>query len=298
MEAGFMSWCQRHIPIWRQQGYDEMWVRLRVETAQITRGLHRTFKQQGLTMLEIRDELEKRYADYPELYDLARERERLHPGLLRYRGNTSDLRHPYDGSWGYQVTDYFAPTSRFGSPEDFQSFVEYLHQQGIGVLLDWVPTHFPKDGYALSYFDGTHLYEYADLRKGSLLSKMLGDVWQKFANLRALFGFMWGHPGKKLFFMGGEFGQWQQWQYAQSLDWHLLQPPHDAHHARLRDFVRDLNEQEKLVFVCNFTPVTCSGYRLGVPYAGEYYEVINSDATRYGGGGVENPQSMPSGPTP
>lgn len=414
--------------------------------------------------------------------------------------------YPYDGSWGYQVADYFAPTSRYGSPEDFQSFVEHLHQQGIGVLLDWVPAHFPKDEYALSNFDGTHLYEYADPRKGehkewgtyvfnygrpevrnfliasalfwlreyhvdglrvdavasmlyldysrkagewvpnryggrehleaidflrqlneavyaeqpgtltfaeestawpmvtrptymgglgfslkwnmgwmhdvldymhldpiyrryhqnditfaliyaytenfvlplshdevvygksSLLSKMPGDVWQKFANLRVLFGFMWGHPGKKLLFMGGEFGQWQEWKYTQSLDWHLLQAPHDAHHVRLLDFVRDLNQlylqepalsaldydsggfswidvhdsdnsvvsflrksknkQETLVFVCNFTPMTRFGYRLGVPYAGEYYEVINSDATRYGGGGVENPQPMPSGPIP
>jgi 1,4-alpha-glucan branching enzyme len=384
--------------------------------------------------------------------------------------------------------------------------VEYLHQQGIGILLDWVPSHFPKDEYALSYFDGTHLYEYADSRKGehkewgtyvfdygrpevrnfliasalfwlreyhvdglrvdavasmlyldysrkagewvpnryggrehleaidflrqlneavyveqpgtltfaeestawpmvtrptymgglgfsikwnmgwmhdvldymhldpiyrryhhnditfsliyaytenfvlplshdevvygknSLLSKMPGDVWQQFANLRVLFGFMWGHPGKKLLFMGGEFGQWQEWNYRQSLDWHLLQPPNDAHHARLRDFVRDLNQlyvqepalsvldydsggfswidvhdsdnsvvsfmrksnnkQETLVFVCNFTPMTRSGYRLGIPYAGDYYEVINSDATRYGGSGVGNPQSMPSGPVP
>ena len=414
--------------------------------------------------------------------------------------------YPFDGSWGYQVSDYFAPTSRYGFPEDFQFFVDYLHQQGIGVLLDWVPAHFPKDEYALSYFDGTHLYEYADSRKGehkewgtlvfdygrpevrnflmasalfwlreyhidglrvdavasmlyldysrkagewvpnryggrehleaidflrqlneavyaeqpgtltfaeestawpmvtrptymgglgfslkwnmgwmhdvlgymgldpiyrryhhnditfsliyaytenfvlplshdevvygksSLLSKMPGDVWQKFANLRILFGFMWGHPGKKLLFMGGEFGQWQEWNYAQSLDWHLLQPPNDAHHARLRDFVRDLNQlyvqepalstldfdpngfswidvhdsdnsvvsymrksnnqQETLVFVCNFTPMTRYGYRLGVPYAGDYYEVLNSDATRYGGGGVENSQLMPSGATP
>jgi len=174
--------------------------------------------------------------------------------------------------------------------------------------------------------------------KSSLLSKMPGDVWQKFANLRVLFGFMWGHPGKKLLFMGGEFGHWQEWNFAQSLDWHLLQPPNDAHHARLRDFVRDLNQlyvqepalstldfdpagfswidvhdldnsvvsymrkssnqQETLVCVCNITPMTRYGYRLGVPYAGDYYEVLNSDATRYGGGGVENSQLMPSGPIP
>ena len=412
--------------------------------------------------------------------------------------------YPYDGSWGYQVTGYFAPTSRYGSPEDFQYFLDFLHQQGIGVLLDWVPAHFPKDEHGLGYFDGTHLYEYADPRKGehkewgtyvfdygrpevrdfliasalfwlreyhidglrvdavasmlyldysrkagewvpnryggrehleaidflrqfneavyaeqpgtltiaeestawpmvtrptytgglgfsmkwnmgwmhdmldymsldpvyrryhhnnitfslmyaynenfvlplshdeavhgkgSLLSKMSGDIWQKFANLRALYGFMWGHPGKKLLFMGGEFGQWREWNFAQSLDWHLLQPPSDAHHARLRDYLDDLNQlyreepalslldydaagfswidvhdsdnsvvsfmrkskkkHETLVFVCNFTPVPRYGYRLGVPYAGEYYEVINSDATRYGGSGIENKQPMPSAP--
>ena len=412
--------------------------------------------------------------------------------------------YPYDGSWGYQVTGYFAPTSRYGSPEDFQYFVDYLHQQDIGVLLDWVPSHFPKDGFALSYFDGTHLYEYADPRKGehkewgtyvfdygrsevrnfllasalfwlreyhidglrvdavasmlyldysrkpdewipnryggrehleavdflrqlneavyaeepgtitiaeestawpmvtrptymgglgftlkwnmgwmhdmldymsldpayrryhqtnitfslmyaynenfvlpfshdevvygkrSLLSKMPGDVWQKFANLRALYGYMWGHPGKKLLFMGGEFGQWQEWNYTQSLDWHLFEPPNDPHHAQLQQFIHDLNQlyqhepafskldydpagfswidfhdtdnsvvsfmrcsknvDDTLVFVSNFTPVPRHGYRLGVPNPGEYYELINSDATRYGGSGLENGQLMPSGP--
>lgn len=412
--------------------------------------------------------------------------------------------YPYDGSWGYQVTGYYAPTSRFGTPEDFQYFVDYMHQQGIGIILDWVPAHFPKDGYALSYFDGTHLYEYADWRKGehkewgtlvfdygrsevrnfliasalfwlkeyhidglrvdavasmlyldymrpagewvtnqyggrehleavdflrqfneavyayqpgtltiaeestawplvsrptylgglgfsmkwnmgwmhdmleymhldaiyrryhhnnvtfslmyaysenfvlplshdevvhikgSLINKMPGDLWQKFANLRAFYGYMWGHPGKKLLFMGGEFGQWHEWNYAESLDWHLLEPPSDPHHAQLRDFLRDLNrlyqkepsvseldndpegfswidchdsdnsvisfmrrskkEEDTLVFICNFTPVPRHGYRLGVPYEGEYFELINSDADRYGGSGLENKQPMPSGP--
>ena len=412
--------------------------------------------------------------------------------------------YPYDGSWGYQATGYYAPTSRFGTPEDFQYFVDYMHQQGIGIILDWVPSHFPKDGYALNYFDGTHLYEYADWRKGehkewgtlvfdygrsevrnfliasalfwlkeyhidglrvdavasmlyldymrpagewvtnqyggrehleavdflrqfneavyayqpgtltiaeestawplvsrptylgglgfsmkwnmgwmhdmleymrldpiyrryhhnyvtfslmyaysenfvlplshdevvhikgSLINKMPGDLWQKFANLRAFYGYMWGHPGKKLLFMGGEFGQWHEWNYAESLDWHLLEPPSDPHHAQLRDFLRDLNrlyqqepavseldndpegfswidchdsdnsvvsfmrrskkEEETLVFICNFTPVPRHGYRLGVPYEGEYFEVINSDAERYGGSGLENKQPMPSGP--
>src|SRR5579859_2276978 len=412
--------------------------------------------------------------------------------------------YPFDGSWGYQVTGYYAPTHRFGTPQDFQYFVDYLHQAGIGILLDWVPAHFPKDGHALSYFDGTHLYEYADPRKGehkewgtyvfdygrsevrnflianalfwlreyhidglrvdavasmlyldylrqpgewlpnryggrehleaveflrqlneavyaeqpgtltiaeestawplisrptyvgglgfsmkwnmgwmhdmldymhldpihrryhhnnitfslmyaysenfvlplshdevvhikgSMINKMPGDLWQRFANLRAFYGYMWGHPGKKLLFMGGEFGQWHEWNYAESLDWHLLEPPSDPHHAQLRDFLRDLNrlyqqepsvseldndpegfswidchdsdnsvisfmrrskkEEDTLVFICNFTPVPRHGYRVGVPDAGEYYELLNSDAARYGGSGLENLQPMPSGP--
>jgi hypothetical protein len=95
MESGFMSWCERHVPTWRQQGYDETWIRQRIETAQITRGLHHKLKEQGCTMLEIREELRKTNADHPELYELAREREHLHPGLLRYRGNTGDLRQRY-----------------------------------------------------------------------------------------------------------------------------------------------------------------------------------------------------------
>lgn len=414
------------------------------------------------------------------------------------------MEFPFDGSWGYQVTGYYAPTSRFGTPEDFQYFVDHLHQLGIGVLLDWVPGHFPKDGHALSYFDGTHLYEYADARKGehkdwgtlifdygrsevrnflianalywlreyhvdglrvdavasmlyldyqrkhgewvtnqyggrehleainflrelneavyaqtsgtltmaeestawalvsrptyvgglgfsmkwnmgwmhdmleymhldpihrryhhgnitfslvyaysenfilplshdevvhikgSLINKMPGDLWQRFANLRAFFGYMWGHPGKKLLFMGGEFGQWSEWNYKESVDWHLLMPPSDPRHAQLQAFVRDLNrlyaqepalsvldnqpegfswidphdsdnsvisfmrksnqEADTLIFVCNFTPVPRLGYRLGVPQAGIYNEILNSDATHYGGSGLENTQLMASEP--
>ena len=411
--------------------------------------------------------------------------------------------YPFDGSWGYQATGYFAPTSRFGTAEDFQYFVDYMHQQGIGVLLDWVPSHFPKDGHSLSYFDGTHLYEYANPRKGehkqwgtyvfdygrsevrnfliasalfwlreyhidglrvdavasmlyldymrdpgewdanqyggrehleavdflrqlneavydqvpgtitiaeestswplvsrptyvgglgftlkwnmgwmhdmleymhldpiyrryhhnnitfslmyaysenfvlplshdevvhlkgSMITKMPGDLWQKFANLRAFYGYMWGHPGKKLLFMGGEFGQWHEWDHRQSLDWHLLASPSDPRHRQLLDFMRDLNQmyhnepalnildsdpegfswidphdsdnsvisfmrrskdaQDTLIFVCNFTPIPRYGYRLGVPEAGDYYEVINSDDGRYGGSGLVNNQAMPSG---
>ncbi|HCJ33967.1 MAG TPA: 1,4-alpha-glucan branching enzyme, partial [Ktedonobacter sp.] len=172
--------------------------------------------------------------------------------------------------------------------------------------------------------------------KGSLINKMPGDLWQRFANLRAFYGYMWGHPGKKLLFMGGEFGQWHEWNYAESLDWHLLEPPSDLHHAQLRDYLRDLNAiyqrepglyaldsdpegfswidvhdtdnsvvsfmrrsknvDDTLIFVCNFTPIPRLGYRLGVPRAGEYYEILNSDANRYGGSGLENLQAMPSGP--
>ncbi len=413
--------------------------------------------------------------------------------------------HPLDASWGYQVTGYYAPTSRFGTPEDFQYFIDYMHQEGIGVILDWVPSHFPKDGHALSYFDGTHLYEYADPRKGehkdwgtyvfdygrsevrnflvanalfwlreyhidgfrvdavasmlyldymrpdgqwvsnqyggrehleavtflrqlneavyaevpgtitiaeestswplvsrptyigglgfsfkwnmgwmhdmleymhmdpihrryhhnnitfslmyaysenfilplshdevvhlkgSLLTKMPGDLWQRFANLRAFFGYMWGHPGKKLLFMGGEFGQWHEWNEAESLDWHLLESSSDPHHAQLQQFVRDLNAlyqqepalsaldsdpqgfswidphdsdnsvvsfirrstkpEETLIFICNFTPVPRFGYRVGVPSPGTYDEILNSDHTRYGGSGTINDQPMPSAPT-
>ena len=319
--------------------------------------------------------------------------------------------HPFDGSWGYQVTGYFAPTSRYGVPQDFMYFVDYLHQHGIGVLLDWVPAHFPKDGHGLNYFDGSHTYEHADPRqgeqldwgtlifnygrnevrnflisnalfwldkyhidglrvdavasmlyldysreegqwvpnqyggrenlaaieflkqcnsavharfpyalmiaeestafagvtksvsegglgfsykwnmgwmhdilqyfhydpvhrqfhqnemtfsfvyafserfmlpfshdevvhmKGSMINKMPGDHWQKFANLRALYGFMYGHPGKKLLFMGSEFAQWAEWNYAGFLDWALLDEhnPDVERHRRMRDFVTHLN---------------------------------------------------------
>src|SRR5260370_1354826 len=200
--------------------------------------------------------------------------------------------HPFDGSWGYQVTGYFAPTSRFGNPDEFRHFVDRCHQNGIGVIVDWVPGHFPKDAHGLALFDGTHLYEHADPRpwrgvsrppylgglgfglkwnmgwmhdfllymsrepihrrfhqgeatfsmiyafhehfilvlshdevvhgKGSLLNKMPGDPWQKFANLRMFYAWMYAHPGKKLLFMGGEIGQWKEWNHNESIDWPMF----------------------------------------------------------------------------
>jgi 1,4-alpha-glucan branching enzyme len=401
--------------------------------------------------------------------------------------------HPYTPSWGYQVSGYFAPTSRFGSPDDFRAFVDHMHQRGIGVIVDWVPAHFPKDEWSLGRFDGTALYEHADPRqgehpdwgtyvfnfgrnevrnflvanalywleefhidglrvdavasmlyldysrndgewvpnehggrenldaisflqetntvvhgmypgvhmiaeestawggvsrpvhlgglgfgqkwnmgwmhdtleyfstdplyrthhhgqltfgfvyawsenfvlplshdevvhgKGSLLTKMPGDEWQRFANLRALYGWMWSHPGKQLLFMGCEFGQVQEWSEARSLDWHLLE--HDSH-AGVQRLVADLNrmhiehpalwqrdvepsgfewldasdaQQSVLTFVrhgregvdpvvcvANFTPVPRHGYRIGFPVDGSWREILNTDDQRYWGSGVGN----------
>ena len=401
--------------------------------------------------------------------------------------------HPFFGSWGYQTTGYFAPTSRYGSPQDLMFLIDYLHQQGIGVILDWVPSHFPNDEHGLGYFDGTHLFEHADpqqgfhpdwnsfifnfgrlevrsfllssalfwldyfhvdglrvdavasmlyldysrqpgqwvpnqyggnenleaisfLRrfnqevyqsypdvqtiaeestawpmvsrptylgglgfglkwdmgwmhdtlqylsrdpihrrfhhgqatfrmiyaftenyvlplshdevvhgKGSLLAKMPGDDWQQFANLRVLLGYMFGMPGKKLLFMGGELGQRNQWNHDGSLDWHLLQ---FALHGGIQKWVTDLNrvyhdepalyeqdcrpegfewidcndaESSTLSFlrkaqsagdvilaVCNFTPVPRFQYQVGVPRAGHWRELLNSDAQDYGGSGLGN----------
>jgi 1,4-alpha-glucan branching enzyme len=403
------------------------------------------------------------------------------------------MEHPLDASWGYQVTGYFAPTSRFGTPQDFMYFVDYCHQNNIGVILDWVPAHFPKDQYALAQFDGTHLYEHADPRKGehqdwgtyifnygrkevrnflisnalfwiekyhidglridavasmlyldysrkkgewipnerggrenleaiaflkdtnrliyqyypgvltiaeestaypgvttdlqygglgfslkwnmgwmhdmliyfsndplfrtyyhnnltfallyafserfllplshdevvhgksSLLHKMPGDDWQKFSNLRLLYGLMYGFPGKKLLFMGCEFAQRNEWNHEQSLDWHLTQfPPHagvqkwitdlnrlyrkesalhqvDFHYTGFEwidfhdkassviTFMRKSNDgKEKVIVVCNFTPVPRYNYRIGIPDRGLYREILNSDSSYYEGSNIGN----------
>jgi 1,4-alpha-glucan branching enzyme len=443
-----------------------------------------------------------RFLTYAELGDrlgaYARDMGYTHVELLPV------MEHPFFGSWGYQVIGYYAPTRRHGTPKEFMAFVEHLHRQGIGVILDWVPAHFPKDPHGLGYFDGTHLYEHADPRlgehadwgtlifnygrnevanfllgnalfwldryhvdglrvdavasmlyldysrrpgewlpnefggrenlaamaflrrlnelahrdrpgivmaaeestawpmvsrptwlgglgfgfkwnmgwmhdvldymardpvhrkyhhdrltfgllyawtenfilalshdevvhgKGSLLGKMPGTEWQRFANLRALHAFMYGHPGKKLLFMGGEFGQAREWNHDRSLDWHLLEA--GPYHRGVQRLVRDLNrlyaaepalhqldldpagfqwidcsdwEQSVLSFVrrardpedlvlvvCNFTPVARPGYRVGVPRAGFYREALNSDAGAYGGGDVGNLGGVWAEPTP
>ncbi len=413
------------------------------------------------------------------------------------------MEHPFRGSWGYQVTGYFAPTSRYGTPQDFMYLVDFLHRYGIGVILDWVPSHFPTDEHGLGYFDGTHLYEHSDPRsgfhpdwdsfiynygrnevraflissalywldkyhtdglrvdgvasmlyldysrkegewipnkyggrenlealaflkslneqvyknfpdvqtiaeestawplvskptylgglgfgmkwdmgwmhdtlnymskdpvfrkyyhnemtfrslysftenfilplshdevvhgKGSLLSKMPGYDEHKFANIRLLFGYMYAQPGKKLLFMGGEFGQWREWNHDGSLDWHLLDY---LPHSGIQKWVQDLNqlyraekalyeldfdhagfrwidandvEQSTLSFlrkgrsadnvilaVFNFTPVPHLNYRLGVPHGGEWIEILNSDAIDYGGSGYGNKGLVIAEPKP
>lgn len=401
--------------------------------------------------------------------------------------------HPFDGSWGYQATGYFAATSRYGSSEDFMAFIDTAHQAGIGVIMDWAPAHFPDDAHGLASFDGTHLYDHEDPRLGyhpewnsrifnygreevrnfllnsalfwldkyhidglrvdavasmlyrdyarkpgewipnqfggnenleavsflkelnvlvhqehpgaitiaeestawpgvsrptytgglgftfkwnmgwmhdmldyfekdaihrkyhqnqitfgllyafhenfvlvlshdevvhgkkSLLDKMPGDDWQRFANLRALYGYMYGHPGKTMLFMGGEFGQWWEWNHDDSLQWHLCQ---DKPHLGLQQYVRDLNwlyrsepalyevdydwagfqwidisdtensiisfirkakdPTNHVVSVCNFTPIARYGYRIGVPMLGWYRELLNSDSELYGGSNLGN----------
>ena len=403
------------------------------------------------------------------------------------------MEHPFYGSWGYQTTGYFAPTARYGTPQDFMYLVDYLHQAGIAVILDWVPSHFPSDEHGLAYFDGTHLFEHADTRegfhpdwktlifnygrneirsfllssamfwldkyhadglrvdavasmlyrdysrkegewlpnkyggrenleaidflrqlnqevykeypgiqtiaeestswpmvsrpiylgglgfglkwdmgwmhdtlkyfaldpihrkyhhnqltfrmlygftenfvlplshdevvhgKGSLIAKMAGDEWQKFANLRLLFGYMFAQPGKKLLFMGDDFGQEREWGHDMSLEWHVLQYPF---HSGMLSWVEQLNRlyasepalheldtdpqgfewidcndsvastislvrkgkssKQQIVVVCNFTPVPRIGYRLGVPARGFWRELLNSDAKEYGGSGMGN----------
>lgn len=411
------------------------------------------------------------------------------------------MEHPFFGSWGYQVTGYYAPSSRYGAPEDFMYLVDCLHQAGIGVILDWVPSHFPGDEHGLYKFDGTHLYEHEDPRKGfhpdwksyifnygrnevrsiltsnaiywldrfhvdglrvdavasmlyldysrkagewipnqyggrenieaivflkefneqvygqfpdiftiaeestawpgvsrptylgglgfgqkwmmgwmhdtlhyfkndpvhrkyhqneitfsimyaftenfmlplshdevvhgkgSLIGRMPGDEWRRFANLRLLFGYMYTHPGTKLLFMGGEFGQTSEWNHDRSLDWHLLQY---APHKGVQNLMKDLNalyrqepalykyafedrgfewvdysdqqnsvivyqrktdnKDDLLLIACNFTPQTLMQYRIGVPYRGQWKEIFNSDDLKYGGSGALNQGKLHTSP--
>lgn len=407
------------------------------------------------------------------------------------------MEYPYDPSWGYQLAGYFAPTSRFGKPQDFMVLVDKLHQAGIGVILDWVPSHFPDDAHGLGFFDGSHLYEHPDRRKGyhpdwkslvfnygrnevraflisnavfwlqhyhadglrvdavasmlyldysrnegewepnifggrenldtisflkefneviyanfdgvqtiaeestsfpmvsrptftgglgfgmkwmmgwmhdtlkyfqketvyrkyhqndltfsmtyaftenfmlpfshdevvygkkSIANKMPGDEWQKFANLRLLYGYMFTHPGTKLLFMGSEFGQSDEWNFEKSLDWHLLQYDY---HSGIKKLITDLNHlyksqpalyekqfsgegfewinysdhqnavltyirkgnnpDENIIVACNFTQVVRENYRIGIPKKGTLKEIFNSDSTIYGGSGIENSNSV------
>ena len=409
------------------------------------------------------------------------------------------MEHPFYGSWGYQTVGYFAPTSRYGTPQDFMYFIDHMHQNGIGIILDWVPSHFPTDEHGLYRFDGTSLFEHEDARKGfhpdwnssifnygryeiqaflissalfwldkyhidglrvdavasmihldysrkqgewipniyggnenlealdflrrlntaiyenypdvqsmaeestswpmvsrpvylgglgfglkwnmgwmndtldymsrepihrkyhhnqltfsiwyaysenfllplshdevvhqkgSLIRKMPGDYWQKMANLRLLYGYMIGQPGKKLLFMGCELGQWEEWNHEKSLDWNLLDFPA---HQGIQHWVRDLNhmysrepalyagdydqqgfawedcndsDQSVLTFfrkyndeivliACNFTPIPRSGYLVGLPREGAWKEILNSDAAMYGGSGIGNQGCVHSEP--
>ncbi len=446
-------------------------------------------------------EEENRFMTYreiaPHLADYVKEMGFTHVEFLPV------MEHPFYGSWGYQTVGYFAPTSRYGSPQDFMYLIDHLHQNGIGVILDWVPSHFPDDEHGLVYFDGTRIYEHTDPKKGyhpdwkscifnhgrnevkaflvssglfwlkkyhidglrvdavasmlyldygrkegewipnehggrenidavnflkrfngavyqdhpevqtiaeestawpmvsrptyvgglgfgmkwnmgwmhdtldyfskdpvfrkyrhnqltfsiwyaffenfilslshdevvygkgSLLRKMPGNEWQKFANLRLLFGYMYGHPGKKLIFMGGEFGQWDEWYHESSLDWHLLQYPL---HQGVQKWVRDLNHLYRVepalyeldfrmegfewidfhdwegsiviflrkgkntgdlfLIVCNFTPIPRQNYRTGVPRGGFWKEVLNSDSKTYGGSGHGNFGGLEASPIP
>ncbi|WP_298532123.1 1,4-alpha-glucan branching protein GlgB [uncultured Algibacter sp.] len=407
------------------------------------------------------------------------------------------MEFPYDPSWGYQITGYFAPTSRFGYPEEFKYLVDRLHQAGVGIILDWVPSHFPEDAHGLGFFDGSHLYEHPDKRKGyhqdwkslifnyernevrsflisnavfwldqyhadglrvdavasmlfldysredgewepniyggrenlavisflkelneevyasfpdvqtiaeestafpmvskptfvgglgfgmkwmmgwmhdtleyfgkdpiyrkhhqnditfslayaftenfmlplshdevvygknSILGRMPGDEWQRFANLRLLYGYMFTHPGTKLLFMGGEFGQYNEWNFQESLDWNLLEfKPHkdmqnyykslnaiykstpalyekgfssegfewisyDDHENCVISYIRKgYHEEDHVVVICNLTPSVRKNYKIGLPTKGKLVEIFNSDAKAFGGSGIENKKQI------
>ena len=488
--------------VWNLGNYswhDESWMKNRANTNSLSAPL--SFYEVHLGSWKRALDENNRWLTYRELAPLLADY--VHDAGFTHVEFLPVMEHPFDGSWGYETLGYFAPTSRFGTPDDFMYLVDYLHQRGIGVVLDWVPAHFPKDEAGLAYFDGSHLYEHEDPRqgehpdwntfvfnygrnevqnflisnalfwldkyhvdglrvdavasmlyldygrregqwipnrfggkenldaihflrtlnehvygaypdtmmiaeestswpqvsrpiylgglgfglkwnmgwmhdvlnfmsqdpvyrnyhhneitfslvyafaenfvlpfshdevvygKGSMIRKMPGDDWQKFANLRLLYGFMFGHPGKKLLFMGDEFGQWSEWNHDASLEWNLLEHPS---HAGLTRWVRDLNTlyrgepllhtmdfnsagfewvdckdfqrsiigflrrgqnpSDQLLFVCNFTPVVRQNYRVGVPLEGYWKEILNSDAPLYGGSGQGNFGGLSTVPLP
>jgi len=488
--------------VWNLENYswhDESWMKNRTNTNSLNSPL--SFYEVHLGSWKRALDENNRWLTYRELAPLLADY--VHDAGFTHIEFLPVMEHPFDGSWGYETLGYFAPTSRFGTPDDFMYLVDYLHQRGIGVVLDWVPAHFPKDEAGLGYFDGSHLYEHEDPRqgehpdwntfvfnygrnevqnflisnalfwldkyhvdglrvdavasmlyldygrregqwvpnrfggkenldaihflralnehvygaypdtmmiaeestswpqvsrpiylgglgfglkwnmgwmhdvlnfmsqdpvyrnyhhneitfslvyafaenfvlpfshdevvygKGSMIRKMPGDDWQKFANLRLLYGFMFGHPGKKLLFMGDEFGQWSEWNHDASLEWNLLEHPS---HAGLKRWVRDLNtlyrgepllhtmdfnsagfewvdckdfqrsiisflrrgqnSNDQLLFVCNFTPVVRQNYRVGVPLEGHWKEILNSDAPLYGGSGQGNFGGLSTVPLP
>jgi len=488
--------------VWNLDNYswhDESWMKNRTNTNSL--GSPLSFYEVHLGSWKRALDENNRWLTYRELAPLLADY--VHDSGFTHIEFLPVMEHPFDGSWGYETLGYFAPTSRFGTPDDFMYLVDYLHQRGIGVVLDWVPAHFPKDEAGLGYFDGSHLYEHEDPRqgehpdwntfvfnygrnevqnflisnalfwmdkyhvdglrvdavasmlyldygrregqwipnrfggkenldavhflrtlnehiygaypdtmmiaeestswpqvsrpiylgglgfglkwnmgwmhdvlnytsqdpvfrnyhhneitfslvyafaenfvlpfshdevvygKGSMIRKMPGDDWQKFANLRLLYGFMFGHPGKKLLFMGDEFGQWSEWNHDASLEWNLLEHPS---HAGLKRWVRDLNTlyrgepllhtmdfnsagfewvdckdfqrsiisflrrgqnpSDQLLFVCNFTPVVRQNYRVGVPLEGHWKEILNSDAPLYGGSGQGNFGGLSTVPLP
>jgi len=476
---------------------DEDWMKSRAESNQ----LDKPFSVYEVHLASWRRGEDNRFLTYVELADQ----------LVNYVVETGFthvefmpvMEYPYDPSWGYQLVGYFAPTSRFGKPQDLMHLVDKLHQAGIGVILDWVPSHFPSDAHGLGFFDGSHLYEHPDIRKGyhpdwkslvfnygrnevrsflisnaifwlqhyhidglrvdavasmlyldysrkegewepnifggrenletisflkdfneavyanfdgvqtiaeestsfpmvsrptyggglgfgmkwmmgwmhdtlhyfmrdpihrthhqnditfsmtyaftenfmlplshdevvygkhSILGRMPGDEWQRFANLRLLYGYMFTHPGTKLLFMGDEFGQSEEWKFDASLDWHLLD--HDFHRG-VKDLVSDLNRlyrtqpalhqkqfspdgfewinysdnrncvisfmrkgenyKENVVVVCNFTPELRQMYRIGLSEKGKLTEIFNSDQSRYGGSGNTNQNPVAITATP
>jgi 1,4-alpha-glucan branching enzyme len=475
---------------WMRQRASTNWLTAPVSIYEVHLGSWRKVPEEGNRFLSYREIA-------PRLVEYVKQMGFTHVELMPV------MEHPFYGSWGYQTSGYFAPTSRYGTPQDFMFLVDSLHQNGVGVILDWVPSHFPTDEHGLGYFDGTHLYEHADPRlgfhpdwnsyifnygrkevqsfllssaqfwlevyhadalrvdavasmlyrnysradgawipnqhggrenleaigflrqlndhvfrelpgiqtiaeestawpmvskpsylgglgfgfkwdmgwmhdtlkyisqdpyfrkyhhheltfrmiyaftenfilslshdevvhgKGSLIGKLPGDYWQKFANLRLLLSYMWAQPGKKLLFMGGEFGQWAEWNHDSSLDWALLNYPS---HAQVRLLVGALNHlyrteralheceaawqgfewidchdaennvisfqrkgtsvEDTVLVACNFSPVPRPNYRVGVPLRGFWREVLNTDATEYGGSGQGNFGGVAATPIP